>query len=173
MAGTWKSRHLQENRAGPARAGSRWRRRTLCFRIAMNLEPTNHGKTMKYVLLTGVCLGFLSGCGKGPGPNADIDQAGPALRTALEAWKDGKPQTDFAGQNSSILMNEDDWREGKRLTDYKMDDAGALQGRQVVWWVEITLEDKDGKAVTSKAKYVVDTTPRLVIVRDRFASFGK
>jgi hypothetical protein len=105
--------------------------------------------------------------------NADIDQAGPALRTALEAWKSGRSQQDLADQTPSIVMNEDDWREGKSLMDYKMDEAGSLQGRQVVWWVEITLKDKSRKTATRRAKYVIDTTPRLVIVRDRFASLAK
>jgi hypothetical protein len=125
---------------------------------------------MKHLFLVGLCLVFLQGCGKGLAPNSDIDQAGPALRTALEAWKGGKSQKELAGQTPSIIMNEDDWREGKRLTDFKMDNAGALQGRQVVWRVEITLQDKSGKTTVQRAKYVIDTTPRLVIVRDRFAS---
>ena len=49
------------------------------------------------------------------------DQAGPALRAALEAWKGGKSQQDLADQTPSIIMNEDDWRGGKRLLDYTVD----------------------------------------------------
>jgi hypothetical protein len=101
--------------------------------------------------------------------NADLAQAGPALRTALEAWKGGSSQQDLASREPSILMNEDDWRMGKRLIDYKMEEAGAMYGRQVVWRVQIKLQGKGGKPEDRRAKYVVDTTPRLVIVRDRFA----
>ena len=121
---------------------------------------------MKRIFITGICLLFLVGCGQEP---ADINQAGPALQTALEAWKSGSSQQELASKTPSILMNEDDWREGKRLMDYKMDDAGTMHGRQVVWRVQIKVQDKSGKTEDRKAKYVIDTTPRLVIVRDRFA----
>jgi hypothetical protein len=125
---------------------------------------------MKHCILMALCLGPLLGCSKGPAGPADIDKAGPALRTALEAWKDGKTPQELAGQSPSIVMNEDDWREGKRLLDYRMEEAGALQGRQVVWWAQIKLEGKGGRPESRRAKYLIDTTPRLVIVRDRFAS---
>jgi hypothetical protein len=101
---------------------------------------------------------------------ADLEQAGPALRTALEAWKDGKSQEELTNQKPSILMNEDDWRMGKRLLDFRMEDQGALSGRQVVWRAQIELQGKSGKTEKQWATYVIDTTPRLVIVRDRFAS---
>lgn len=125
---------------------------------------------MKLLFLAALCLCLLQGCGKGSIEPADIDQAGPALRIALDAWKDGKSQQVLAEQTPSILMNEDDWRGGKRLMDYKMEEAGALQGRQVVWRVQIKLQQKDGQVEDRRAKYVIDTTPRIVIVRDRFAS---
>jgi hypothetical protein len=113
-------------------------------------------------------LGFLLGCGQNT-KLSDIEQAGPALRTALGAWKDGKSQDDLANQDA-IVMNEDDWREGKRLLDFTMEDKGSLSGRQVVWKAQIKLQDKSGTTEDRKATYVIDTTPRLVIVRDRFAS---
>jgi hypothetical protein len=122
------------------------------------------------VFFAALCFCFLSGCGQGAMVMADLEQAGPALRTALEAWKGGESQEDLLGQNPSILMNEDDWRVGKRLLDFKMEDQGSLSGRQVVWRAQIKLQDKSGKTEDRKATYVIDTTPRLVIVRDRFAS---
>jgi hypothetical protein len=124
---------------------------------------------MKRIFVFALSLCLLQGCGKGAGEPASLEQAGPALRTALEAWKGGSSQQDLGSQNPPILMNEDDWREGKRLIDYKMDEAGTLSGRQVVWRVQIKVQDKNGKTEDRRAKYVVDTTPRLVIVRDRFA----
>jgi hypothetical protein len=97
------------------------------------------------------------------------EQAGPALKTALDAWRSGSSQKDLESQNPSILMNEDDWREGKRLMNYKMEEGGTMYGRQVVWWVQISLQNKTGETEDRTAKYVIDTTPRLVIARDRFA----
>jgi hypothetical protein len=123
---------------------------------------------MKHLYLLTLSLGFFSGCSRDIKP-ADVDQAGPALRTALEAWKGGGSQDELASQNSPIIMNEDDWREGKRLLDYKLEGTGSMYRRQVVWWVQIKLQDKSGKTEDRRAKYVIDTTPRLVIVRDRFA----
>jgi hypothetical protein len=112
-----------------------------------------------------LCL--LLGCGQHD--VSDIDRAGPALRTALEAWKGGKSQDDLANQSPSITMNEDDWREGKILLDYTLEDQGAMKGRQVVWRAQIKLQDKSGKTEDRRATYVIDTTPQMVIVRDRFA----
>ncbi len=126
---------------------------------------------MKRVISIILVLGLVPGCGKGPAEPADVDQAGPALRAALEAWKGGKSQQELAAGEPSILMNEDDWRVGKRLVHFEMEDKGSLSGRQVVWKVQIQLHDKDGKNEDRKATYVIDTTPRLVIVRDRFASW--
>lgn len=116
-----------------------------------------------------LCLCLLAGCGKGSLPPVDIDQAEPALQAALEAWKGGKTQEELVNQTPSILMNEDDWRLGKRLLDYKME-KGALSGRQVRCRVQIKLQDRDGKTVERSAIYMIDTLPRIVIVRDLFAS---
>ena|SRR5579871_864100 len=122
---------------------------------------------MKRLSLTALCLVVLVGCGSQT--PADIEQAGPALRSALDAWKAGWSQKDLENQNPSILMNEDDWREGRTLVDFQMEPNGVMHGRQVVWWAMIKTKDKKGKIEERRAKYVVDTTPRLVIVRDRFA----
>jgi hypothetical protein len=51
-----------------------------------------------------------------------------------------------------------------------VEEHGAMSGRQVVWRAQIKLQDKGGKTEDQRATYVIDTTPRLVIVRDRFAS---
>ena len=76
---------------------------------------------------------------------------------------------DLEKEQPPILMNEDECRTGKRLLDFKMEE-GSLAGRQVRWRVGIKLQDKDGKAAERKAVYIIDTTPRIVIVRDSFAS---
>jgi hypothetical protein len=128
---------------------------------------------MKRLFSIVLLLGLVQGCGKGPAENADVERAGPALRMALEAWKSGKSQQELADQDPSIIVNEDDWRVGKRLLHFEMEEKGSLSGRQVVWKVRIELEDKDGKKEDRKATYVIDTTPRLVIVRDLFASRGR
>jgi acyl-ACP thioesterase len=44
-----------------------------------------------------------------------------------------------------------------------------LSGRQVHAHVRIKLQDRTGKIVEQRATYIIDTTPRIVIVRDTFA----
>jgi len=114
-----------------------------------------------------LCL--LSGCGRTLDPNADPAEADKALRTALEAWKGGKSPDDLKQGRPPILMNEDDWRTGKRLLDYEME-KGSLSGRQVRCRVRIKLQGADGEAADREAVYIIDTVPRIVIVRDSFAS---
>jgi hypothetical protein len=111
----------------------------------------------------------LSGCSRGLGPDADANTGGKALETALDAWKNGKTQEDLAKASPSIIMNEDDWRVGKQLLEFKVEDS-AMSGRQLRCHVRIKLQDKDGKTQEQKATYIIDTTPRIVIVRDSFAS---
>jgi len=125
---------------------------------------------MKHIVLSSaVCLCLL-GCGQS-NADVDIDQAGPALRSALEAWKSGKTPADLESQSPSILMNETDWKAGKRLLQFKMDDKGSQYGRQVRWRVQVRIQDKSGETQDQNATYVIDTTPRIVIVRDSFAGF--
>jgi len=117
-----------------------------------------------------VCfVSFLSGCGHSNAENVNPDQAGEALRTALNAWKEGKTRADLEGQLPSIIMNEGDWDSANRLLEFKMEDAGQLDGRQMRWVVQIKLQDKNGKVTDRKASYIIDTIPRIVIVRDPFA----
>jgi hypothetical protein len=118
-----------------------------------------------FVIMT-LCL--LPGCRRGPGPDADPAVADRALQIALVAWQSGKSPDDLEQESPPILMNEDDWRTGKRLLDFTME-KGALSGRQVRCRVRIKLQDRD-RTVDRDAVYIIDTTPRIVIVRDSFAS---
>lgn len=112
---------------------------------------------------------FAIGCSHSNAENVNPDQAGEALRTALNAWKDGKTPAELEGQQPSIIMNEGDWHSGNLLKEFKMDEAGQLDGRQIRWVAQIKLQDKNGKVTDRKATYIIDTTPRIVIVRDSFA----
>jgi len=126
---------------------------------------------MKPLSLLCVCgVIILAGCGKQLAENVDPDQVRQALQTVLEAWKAGKSNAELGSLHPSIVMNEADWTNGGRLLDYKMNETGSLDGRQVRWVVQIKLQDKSGKVSERKATYIVDTVPRIVIVRDTFAS---
>ena len=113
-----------------------------------------------------ICL--LPGCGRGLDPDADAAEAAKALQAALEAWKKGQSPDELEKGKPSILMNEDNWRAGKRLVDFKVEES-SLSGRQIRAQVRIKLKDKDGEMREQKAVYIIDTTPRIVIVRDMFS----
>jgi hypothetical protein len=123
----------------------------------------------RFTPLIVLVLCLLPACDRRLDPPADTTEADKALRTALEAWKAGKSQRDLEKERPPIIMNEDDWRVGKRLLGFQLLD-GSLSGRQVRWRVRITLQDKDNKPVEREATYIIDTTPRIVIVRDTFAT---
>jgi hypothetical protein len=122
---------------------------------------------MKYLVVAiALALCLLPGCRRSLDPDVDKDEADKALRTALETWKSGKSQADL---EKAIIMNDDDWRTGKQLLDFKMEE-GSLSGRQIRCRVRITLQDKANRKEERNAVYIIDTTPRIVIVRDLFAS---
>ena len=87
----------------------------------------------------------------------------------MEAWKSGSPREELESRQPSILVNESDWSKEKRLLDYNLHEKGELDGRQVRWVVQLKLQDKNGKVTERKATYIIDTIPRIVIVRDMFA----
>jgi hypothetical protein len=126
---------------------------------------------MKRVLFfVAVTLCLQAGCSnRSPAPPSDAEAGEKALITALEAWKSGKSQDDLKNAMPSIIMNEDDWRTGKRLLEFKVA-GGSMTGRQVTCKVQIKLQDKEGKTAEKKATYIIDTNPRIVIVRDSFAT---
>ena len=119
----------------------------------------------RYVRRAAMLACVLVGCSRGLGPDANPTEAGPALQKALEAWKGGATPAELEKQTPSILMNEPDWHAGKRLVDFKMGEP-AMYGRQVRCKVQMTIEDKAGQKRQRDVNYIIDTTPRLVIVRD-------
>jgi hypothetical protein len=119
-----------------------------------------------FIILT-LCL--LPGCHRTLHADVSPAEADKALQTALEAWRGGKSQADLEKGQPSIIMNEDGWRTGKRLLDFQME-KGSLSGRQVRCRVHIKVQDKDEKPTEKDATYIIDTIPRIVIVRDTFAS---
>ena len=97
-------------------------------------------------------------------------QAKSRLMRSLVRFLDPElPYLDLPG----CPVHEDPFRPitaaGKRLLDFKKE-KGALSGRQVRCRVRITLQDRENKTVERDAVYLIDTIPRIVIVRDSFAS---
>jgi hypothetical protein len=133
------------------------------------MTPYTQVENMKrLILFVMLSIGLLQGCHRGLDKDVDADEAAKALQTALEAWESGKSREELEKMTPSILINEDDWRTGKRLLEFKVENC-SLSGRQIRSRVQLKLQDKNGKTLDRRATYIIDTTPRIVIVRDVFA----
>jgi hypothetical protein len=106
-----------------------------------------------------------AGCGNEPDPPVDPNEAGAALRTALDAWKAGEPFGSLQQRTPPVYFNERDWEAGKKLVNYQLGPV-ELMGRQGRCTVKLTVRDKDGKQADRDVGYLIDTTPRVVITRE-------
>jgi hypothetical protein len=105
------------------------------------------------------------GCGKTLDAPVDQDKAREVLQTALESWKQGESYGALGQRQPPIYFNEPGWEAGKKLVNYQ---AGQMElfGRQGRCSVKLFLQDKGGKAIERDISYLIDTTPRIVIVRE-------
>ena len=68
---------------------------------------------MKRHVIVLFCVSLLAGCGgEKLADNVNADDAGQALRTAMDAWKAGKSRADLESGSPSIIMNELAWSRG-------------------------------------------------------------
>ncbi|MBI1901542.1 MAG: hypothetical protein HYS13_10590 [Planctomycetia bacterium] len=107
------------------------------------------------------------GCGQELPPAADANMARQALGTALEAWKSGQPGDSLKKASPPVYFTDKDWQAGKRLTAFEVKENSEHFGLQVRCFVALSLDD-NGQAVQKDVKYLIDTQPTIVIVRDDF-----
>lgn len=107
---------------------------------------------------------LLAGCGQGPPPPTDKDQALKALHSALDAWKKGeKPET--VKKDQSIQMLDPAWDKGLKLARYEIEEAHAKpSGFDLGVPVKLWFDNLENEPRT--IKYTVSTSPALVITRD-------
>jgi hypothetical protein len=109
------------------------------------------------------------GCrGRGVPPPADPEQARHALRTALDAWRQGETPGALQQRSPPIHVNDSDWHAGLRLKRYELKGPEGHHGSQFRCSVLLSLQNEKGQAVDRTVNYLVDTHPALVIVRDNF-----
>ena len=109
------------------------------------------------------------GCGRAPPPApADPDKARETLRTALEAWREGGTPASLKERSPPIYVNDRDWEAGRRLARYEVQDKAEHYGSQFRCSVRLSLHDARGNVTDRTVKYLIDTQPALVIVRDDF-----
>lgn len=106
------------------------------------------------------------GCG-GPEvpPAVDPAEAGHQLTQALDAWKSGEPANSLASRQPPVVFAEPLWDDGVRLQGYELGRV-ELNGRQGRCTAKLALQSRDGKKYERSIGYVIDTTPRVVIVRE-------
>jgi hypothetical protein len=114
----------------------------------------------------GLALALLAGCGGSEVPPAvDTDEAARHLGAALEAWKNGEPHAGLVAKNPPVVFTEPLWDGGTRLLAYELGPV-ELNGRQGRCTAKLSLQGKDGKQYERSVGYVIDTVPRVVIVRE-------
>jgi hypothetical protein len=110
-------------------------------------------------------VAFVTGCGKKLDDPVDLDSAGAVLQTVFDAWKQGEDPGDLQKRNPPLYFNEPEWKAGTKLLDFK---AGKveLMGRQGRCSVQLSLRDRQGKETKREISDLIDTTPRVAIVRE-------
>jgi hypothetical protein len=109
-------------------------------------------------------LFFLIGCGT-PSVRVDAGTAQESLTLVLDRWKEGKKPADLLEESPPIEVQELEWSNGAKLLEYEIisDDQSAGQG--LVAWVKLKLSSEGGKTIEKTAKYVVNTSPDVRVLR--------
>lgn len=116
--------------------------------------------------LAALAVVLLAGCSVGPKLAAPVepDKARVALRTALDAWKAGKPIGSLAEANPPIVAQDFDWLAGAKLDDYAvLDDQAADANLRVR--VQLTVRPAQGAPAKKTVVYIVGTDPKLTVFR--------
>ncbi len=97
-------------------------------------------------------------------PPADEDRASTALRTALDAWKNGQTPESLREATPAIYFTDFSWQGGRRLVAYELHAGAERFGQSLRCSVTLQLEDAAGNPTRKKAVYNIDTDPAVVIV---------
>jgi hypothetical protein len=116
------------------------------------------------VILVVLTLG-LAGCGGGPPPPTDKNDAVALLRIVLDAWQAGKTPNDLKNGTPAITAVDKMWSEGTKLSKFEIDDAAAQpNGYDLSCPVKLWLGD--GKKPPVSVRYVIALSPQRVVTRD-------
>ena len=132
---------------------------------SQGLDP---GGIARLVLVGIVICGCLAGCSDRGVKAVDADGARQALRTTLETWKKGGAIGSLKEQSPSIVAQDLDWEAGATLVGFNVLDDGKEESMNLRVPVELTIQDKGGKEVKKKVKYMVGTSPVITVFREIF-----
>jgi len=105
-----------------------------------------------------------TGCSPGVAHPVDPDRAMVALKTTLDAWKDGKSIDSLQSGVPPIVAQDMEWASGAKLLDYRVDD-GRPADANLDARVKLALSVR-GKKVERDARYLVTTSPAVTVFRD-------
>ena len=131
-------------------------------------RPTGFILIISIAVVGMVTCGCLVGCSDNGVKTVDADGARQALRTTLEAWKKGGSIGSLKDQTPSIVAQDMDWEAGATLVKFDVLDVGKDGSVNLRIPVELTLQDKAGKEVKKKVKYMVGTSPSITVFREIF-----
>ena len=87
------------------------------------------------------------------------------LRTALDAWKAGRPIESLAGDTPPIVVQDFDWMAGAALVEYQVLGDGAPEDANLRVRVQLTVRDRQDRTTTKTVTYIVGTDPKLTVFR--------
>lgn len=119
-------------------------------------------KHCRYLIL----LLLVVGCSRPLPPMADAEQARTALTQALDAWKQGQTIEELAARTPPLYFNDPKCTPETKLISYELAEGHTVHGQSVRLAAKLNLKLKDGSAREMKARYLVDTSPAIVIVPD-------
>jgi hypothetical protein len=130
--------------------------------------PFDRGGITRLVLVGILTCGCFAGCSDRGVKAVDAAGARQALRTSLETWKKGEPIGSLKDQSPSIVAQDLDWESGTTLLGFNVLDDGKDESMSLRIPVELTLQNKAGKEVKKKVKYMVGTSPVITVFREIF-----
>ena len=99
-------------------------------------------------------------------PQANADEARAALITALEAWKNGETSDALAARRPPLYFNDQRCVPEIKLVSYKIEDGHEQYALSVRLRANLTMRLDTGETKERTVKYLVDTSPNMVIVAE-------
>lgn len=121
-------------------------------------RPASFSKLQRatLALLACVCIG----CAPAKPQPTDLQQASAVLKTALDAWKNGKSPEQLQSDTPPIFVVDQRWRAKAKLLDYKIQTEGNNLETSVAFPVVLQLS---GAKKPVDAVYFVSTNPALTV----------
>lgn len=119
-------------------------------------------KTRTAMIRSSFCaliLGFMAGCGSEAQSYAlDKDLARTSVKTAMQAWVDGKQPKDL---KPDIIVGDAAWEQGRKLVSFEILPEEFSDGSNL--HVTVSRKFDGGSKSESKVTYIVGTTPVVTI----------